>query len=53
MLTFNRVTMKRADDFAAHPTPGAVLPHGFVTALIIKNLNTALVWPGCEQSERK
>ena len=53
MLTCNRVTLKGAGGFTARPAAVAVLSNGFVATLIIKSLDTALVWPGCEQSERK
>ena len=53
MLMCNRVMLKVAAAFIARPTAVAVFPRRFVAAFIIKNLNAALVWPACGQSERK
>jgi hypothetical protein len=52
MLMCNRVMLK-AGAFTARPAAVAVFAHRFAAAFIIKNLNTALVWPGCGQSGRK
>jgi hypothetical protein len=53
MLICNRVMLKKAGAFTAHPTAVAVFPHRFAAVFIIKNLNAALVWSACGQSERK
>jgi hypothetical protein len=53
MLMCNRVTLKTADAFSDRPATVAVLPQRLGAAFIIKNVNAALVWPVCGQSERK
>jgi len=53
MFMCNRVMLKKASSFTARSAAVAVLPHRFVPGFIIKDLNAALVWTACEQSERK
>ena len=52
MLICNRVVLKKAGAVTACPAVITVVQHHFAAAFT-KDLTAALVWPACEQSERK